>query len=494
MSSMKPEPTKEKEKTDGEAKAAPAEAQKKRATTYLQDLVQDVLNWDRATSQRDSKQCYRLARNLRRSKNGMKAHYLSRAFVAILGREPLEFSTFNDFDASFSEKLDLPAGITSRLQKNQEVELYLGTMLSIYLVKKRSLAIAAQHLDNALRLIKELNRRHLDMLRAIIYFYYSRVAELNGSLKAIRQELLEGYRTSVVNKDEIGQAILLNLLLRNFLAFNEVEAASNLIDRTKFPENKFNNEQIRFLYYKSRVRAIQQEYQEAFALVQQAIRKSPDKVGRGFRVQAQKLATVVELLLGDLPARAVFSAEEMRGPLTPYFLLVKAVAIGNLEEFYKVVKSQEQVFGRDRLLNLINRLHQNVVRTGLRRINLSYSRISLQDIAEKLRLPGHRDAGSVADIEFIVAKAIRDGTMNAYIDHKAGTVVMRELQNVYLTQEPTLTCQKRIGYCLNLYTAALKAHQYPEAKVKLPSLDDRESDLDEEDLMKMIEDFDDYDF
>ena len=44
------------------------------------------------------------------------------------------------------------------------------------------------------------------------------------------------------------------------------------------------------------------------------------------------------------------------------------------------------------------RLHHNVIKTGVRMINLSYSRISLTDIAQKLQLDSPEDA------EFIVAK------------------------------------------------------------------------------------------
>lgn len=43
--------------------------------------------------------------------------------------------------------------------------------------------------------------------------------------------------------------------------------------------------------------------------------------------------------------------------------------------------------------NLITRLHQNVIRIGLRRINLAYSRISLAEIAAKLHLAGAEDTG-----------------------------------------------------------------------------------------------------
>ena len=59
------------------------------------------------------------------------------------------------------------------------------------------------------------------------------------------------------------------------------------------------------------------------------------------------------------------------------------------------------MFSADRTQNVIVRLRHNVIRTGLRRINLAYSRIGLTDVAAKLGLP---DAG---DVECIVAKAIK---------------------------------------------------------------------------------------
>ena len=50
----------------------------------------------------------------------------------------------------------------------------------------------------------------------------------------------------------------------------------------------------------------------------------------------------------------------------------------------------------------IFRLRHNVIKTGVRMINLSYSRISLTDVADKLTLDSPEDA------EFIVAKVTSD--------------------------------------------------------------------------------------
>jgi hypothetical protein len=55
-------------------------------------------------------------------------------------------------------------------------------------------------------------------------------------------------------------------------------------------------------------------------------------------------------------------------------------------------------FRDDHTYTLILRLHHNVIKTAIRTMSLAYSRISLADIAKKLRLESSNDA------EYIIAK------------------------------------------------------------------------------------------
>ncbi len=50
----------------------------------------------------------------------------------------------------------------------------------------------------------------------------------------------------------------------------------------------------------------------------------------------------------------------------------------------QVADANAKVFATDKTQNLIVRLQYNVIRAGLRRINLAYSRISLKDVASRL--------------------------------------------------------------------------------------------------------------
>ena len=127
------------------------------------------------------------------------------------------------------------------------------------------------------------------------------------------------------------------------------------------------------------------------------------------------------------------------------------------------------------------RLNQIVIRIGLRKIYLAYSRISLEDISRKLNI-------NAEDVEFVVAKALRDGILNGEIDHKAQVLRIEGDRNIYVTNEPQLALNKRIRYCLNLYHETQKAITYPDMKMNVEQ--NNEEQLDTTELMGLL-DFDD---
>lgn len=94
----------------------------------------------------------------------------------------------------------------------------------------------------------------------------------------------------------------MNALLRNFISENHIEAAHNFVSKTNFPTGISNNEECKYFFYTGKIYAIRLDYQEALRRLNQAIRKAPDRA-LGFKVQCQRHAIVVELLLGDIPSR-----------------------------------------------------------------------------------------------------------------------------------------------------------------------------------------------
>lgn len=60
--------------------------------------------------------------------------------------------------------------------------------------------------------------------------------------------------------------------------------------------------------------------------------------------------------------------------------------LGNIKEFNDVLKEYSDAFNNDKTLTLIVRLRQNVIKTAIRQISLTYSRIFIKDIASKLQV------------------------------------------------------------------------------------------------------------
>lgn len=337
--------------------------------------------------------------------------------------------------------------------------MFLGILVQVYLFDSKQYKKGAQFSEYLSERVLSLNRRTLDSLSAKVYFYFSLFCEHMDPLPpspespivAIRPTLLAALRTAVLRKDIDTQASVIVLLLRNYLLTSHINQADLLVSHTEFPENAVNNQVARFLYYLGRIRAIQLRYTEAHEHLTAATRKAPgSNCALGFSQTATKLLLVVELLMGDIPERSTFRQASMEEALHPYFLLVQAVRVGDLETFETTIADHADTFRKDGTYTLILRLRQNVIKTGIRMMSLSYSRISLRDICIRLHL------GSEESAEYIVAKAIRDGVIEATLDREKGFMKSKEVGDVYATREPGEAFHDRIRACLSLHDESVK--------------------------------------
>merc|ERR1712141_503963 len=85
----------------------------------------------------------------------------------------------------------------------------------------------------------------------------------------------------------------------------------------------------------------------------------------------------------------------------------------------------------------------------------SYSRISIQDICQKLDIKNPEDA------EHIVAKAISDRVIDAVIDRNDHYLYSKEAADLYTTPQPSVAFHKRIRFCLDIHNESVKAMRYP---------------------------------
>ncbi|XP_061412072.1 LOW QUALITY PROTEIN: 26S proteasome non-ATPase regulatory subunit 3 [Lethenteron reissneri] len=444
------------------APADPVRTQKETDALALEDLKEQVRQIEKSVSSKEPRFVLRVLRALPSTRRKLNAHVLRKAlagFYTSSGAAPARDLLLTFFD----EPMDAEGEVTFRPRTGKaaaqpllpETETYLQHLCVVYLLDSKRYDDAQKCSDDLMQKIASQNRRTLDQLAARCYFYHSRVYEFLDRLDSIRSFLQSRLRTATLRHDTDGQATLLNLLLRNYLHYNLYEQAGKLVSKSLFPEQANNNEWARYLYYTGRIKAIQLEYSEARRTLTNALRKAPQHTAVGFKQTVHKLLIVVELLLGEIPDRLQFRQPSLKRSLMPYFLLTQAVRTGNLSKFNQVLEQFGDKFQTDFAYTLIIRLRHNVIKTGVRMISLSYSRISLADIAQKLQLDSPEDA------EFIVAKAIRDGVIEASINHEKGYVQSKETIDIYATREPQLAFHQRIAFCLEMHNMSVKAMRFP---------------------------------
>lgn len=359
-----------------------------------------------------------------------------------------------------------------------EGRVYIHLLVTQFLTDKKLNDEAARSATALFKTLQGFNRRTMDLFSARAYALFSLTHERIDKLADIRGDLLAAHRTACLQHNEPGQAALTNAILRNFLHYSLFDQADKFRLNSTFPESRSNEQHARYLYYTGRINAVQLHYSDAYANLTQAIRKAPVRAAVGFRQKASELMVIVQLLMGDIPERAIFRQADLTRPLKPYFKLTQAVRVGDLAAFNDTLAKFKDAFVRDGTYSLIIRLRHNVIKAGLRKINLSYSRISLADICHRLNLPNEEDA------EYIVAKAIADGVIDAVVDRSNKLVYSKENLDVYSTTEPHTALHKRILFCVDVHNDAVKALQYPpgahKAKTELDLLEAEDDDYDED--------------
>ncbi|UDD62904.1 hypothetical protein AFCA_010203 [Aspergillus flavus] len=469
----------------------------------IQDIKTNFTLLERAVAHFDPRFTLRVLRSI----SSMRKHITSDVLAEVLVESYPPSSPTASFlleaigetgafeSAVASSKMDVESEKTRSNSKEilPEIDTYLSILVQIFLYDNKEIQRGAKFSTSLIERLRTINRRTLDSLAARVYFYYSlffeQITPLPPSPAAtvtmIRQPLLAALRTAVLRKDVDTQATVMTLLLRNYLSTSHISQADLLISHNRFPQSASNNQIARYLYYLGRIRAIQLQYTDAHGHLIGATRKSPSShSARGFYQSSHKLLVVVELLMGDIPDRAIFRQPALERAMHPYFLLVQAVSVGDLDGFLSIVNTHSTTFRKDGTYTLILRLRQNVIKTGIRMMSLSYSRISLRDICLRLGLDSEESA------EYIVAKAIRDGVIEATLDHERGFMKSKEVGDIYATREPGEAFHERIRACLSLHDESVKAMRFPMNQHRLELKSAQEARERERELAKEIQDGD----
>ncbi|CAG9335479.1 unnamed protein product [Blepharisma stoltei] len=401
---------------------------------FWDNLVKALGQVEKASQTKDIKACALLLRLLPSLRRSASIESIANACKAFYGRDPAWGQSTSSSQLPFS---------------SPEAEAFLNILFCMVLVKQNLVNDSKQI---ALEQIEKHQTHTAQPFVAKLFYYLALSCEIKQDFD--EKPFLDWYRQACLRHDNFIQATLINVILRFFLLKNKVQQAQDFADRTGFPDNAPYAEIARNQYYLGRINALRLNYAEALNRIIQAQRKAPENSGAGFKLAVEKLKVVVQLLMGEIPVRKTLVGYKGLGA---YVDLVRAVRSGELERYNQVITSYQNSFNEDMNLSLVARLRHIVIKAGLKKINIAYSVISLKDIAHKLGLP-------LADTEFIVAKAIRDGVIEAAVDHEHAVLKSKVLEDVYRTNEPQHAFQKRISFCMDLRNDAVRAMQFPQEK------------------------------
>ena len=169
--------------------------------------------------------------------------------------------------------------------------------------------------------------------------------------------------------------------------------------------------------------------------------------------------------------------------LYPYLCLTRAVRVGDLSTFHSVTSKYAQLFARDDVSSLILRLRHNVIKAGLRKINVAYSAIPMAGISQKLSL----ESTFSADGESLVVKAISDGVIDATLDPRTSALHSKPLTPSYASSQPQAAFHRRIAFALDIHSEAVKALTYPATHSRAALHDAYEDDDDDEDSLAALQ-------
>ncbi|EGG16513.1 26S proteasome regulatory subunit S3 [Cavenderia fasciculata] len=421
----------------------------------LSDLKKNVQLIEKGVDTKESRFITRVLRQTTAIRKKLNAKILYQIIATTFPESSRKASLLSYVKGNDGMDIDSSAGASSKDHILPEVEAYLQLLVVIFLIDQKKYVEATQCSTSLVELIQPNNRVTLNPLSSKIYFYYSLSFQHAQNIEHIRPLLLTALRTATLRHNDEGQATILNLLLRNYLEYNLVEQAEKLVSNTTFPEQSSSNQYARYLYYIGRIKAIQLEYSESYNYLNQAIRKAPQNSASGFKRTVNKLLCIVQLLMGEIPERNVFSQKILKTAMKPYFHLTQTVRVGDLTSFHQVVEKYSSLFKSDKTFTLIQRLRSNVIKTGLKKITSAYSRISFADVCKKLKFDGTPE-----DMMFIVSKAIKDGVIEATINRSEGYLQSKENIDQYSTQEPLAAFSNRIDICLKIHNDSLKAMRF----------------------------------
>jgi 26S proteasome regulatory subunit N3 len=210
------------------------------------ELKKNLVLLEKAAIEKDFRQTGVLTKNLKKIRHALSLpdallilkFYLPDLFNRLkLSAQPTQLEA----GVKIEEHLHCTQARAEQMMKFPETQLFIYIVLQMKLVDDGDFTNAKDFSDFIFLRLNLVNRRTIDPFQAKAIYFMALAYEKVGKLHTIRPQIYESFKSSCLHLDTVGQATMMNIIIRSYLQQNLYEQARNFISKTTFPENSNNS-------------------------------------------------------------------------------------------------------------------------------------------------------------------------------------------------------------------------------------------------------------
>lgn len=99
-------------------------------------MKSDLVGMEKSIAAKDNMSVVKITKGIKKYKKYLKSYHLEKIWTTLGLQKPFnfEFKQFADYKENFTENFDVNKNVLTKLQKTTEIELFMLTLLVIYLI------------------------------------------------------------------------------------------------------------------------------------------------------------------------------------------------------------------------------------------------------------------------------------------------------------------------------------------------------------------------
>ena len=319
-------------------------------------------------------------------------------------------------------------------------------------------------------------RIYLIPLSSYILYKFLNTIEKEGKFADLKEKIYHWLALFQNGSYEALFSTVYVFLLRNLLKSGQLKETTQLLKNCRFPEHIGHSLLAKFLFYKGVYLSRVGQLTPALNFITESLRKaSEDTTKKGlnaFKSSAQKLKIVLQLLVNDPISHQWLNENKIP---VHYMSLVGAVNRGDNMQFHEVINTHKSSFEKDDVMRLLDDMRSVVTKNALKKLSISYSKISIKDALAKLGVGNNPDF----DLNAFLTKS-REDLPEFTIDHKNLSIEFTQKSDNYYSSQTRESLIRRIRHLQGLEEQVNKSLKF-KVQLKEVANDEKVEDSEEDD-------------